>query len=174
MHPPVARHDDTVENYHGTLVADPYRWLEDPTAADTLEWVEAQNAITEDYLASIPARTLLCERMTALWNYPKYSAPFRKGKYYFYVKNDGLQNQAVVYYQERLQGPSCVVIDPNTLSEDGTTALVTQAYSRDGSLLVYGLSVHGSDLQDLHIREVESGVEYPEVIKWGRFPSVAW
>ena len=174
MHIPLARRDDTVENYHGTLVADPYRWLEDPAAPDTLEWVEAQNAITEDYLASIPVRASLRERMTALWNYPRYSVPSHEGRYYFYSKNDGLQNQAVIYRQDSLQGPSSVVIDPNTLSEDGTTALVTQAYSRDGSLLVYGLSVHGSDLQDLRIRQVESGVEYPEVIRWGRFPSVAW
>ncbi|HEY6539830.1 MAG TPA: prolyl oligopeptidase family serine peptidase, partial [Ktedonobacteraceae bacterium] len=174
MHIPLARRDDTVENYHGTLVADPYRWLENPAAADTLEWVEAQNAITEDYLASISARASLRDRMTALWNYPKYSVPSHEGEYYFYSKNDGLQNQGVLYRQESLQGPSSLVIDPNTLSEDGTTALVTQYYSKDGTLLVYGLSVHGSDLQELHIRQVESGAEYPEVIQWGRFPSVAW
>ena len=174
MHGPLARRDDTVDNYHGTLVADPYRWLEDPTAADTLEWVEAQNAITENYLAKIPARTALRDRMTALWDYPKYSVPSHKGKYYFYSKNDGLQNQSVLYHQESLQGESNLVIDPNTLSEDGTTALVTQSFSKDGTLLVYGLSAHGSDLQELHIRQVESGVEYAEVIQWGRFPSVAW
>ena len=174
MQYPLARRDDTVENYHGTLVADPYRWLEDAAAPDTLAWVEAQNAITEEYLAGIPVRASLRERMTALWNYPKYSVPSHEGKYYFYSKNDGLQNQGVLYRQESLHGPSSVVIDPNTLSEDGTIALVTQAYSRDGTLLVYGLSVHGSDLQDLHIRQVESGVEYPEVLQWGRFPSVAW
>ncbi len=112
--------------------------------------------------------------MTALWNYPKYSVPSHKGTYYFYSKNDGLQNQSVLYRQESLQGESTLVIDPNTLSEDGTTALVTQSFSKDGTLLVYGLSRHGSDLQELHIRQVESGVEYAEVIQWGRFPSVAW
>ncbi len=170
----LARRDDTVDNYHGTLVADPYRWLEDPAASDTLEWVEAQNAFTEDYLASIPARAALRDRMTALWDYPKYSVPSHKGKYYFYSKNDGLQNQSVLYRQESLQGPSKLVIDPNTLSEDGTIALVTQSFSKDGELLVYGLSRHGSDLQELYIRQVESGIEYGEVIQWGRFPSVAW
>ncbi len=174
MHEPLARRDDTVDNYHGTLVADPYRWLEDPAAPDTLAWVEAQNAITEDYLAKIPARAALRDRMTALWDYPKYSVPSHKGKYYFYSKNDGLQNQSVLYRQESLQGPSNLMIDPNILSEDGTTALVTQSFSKDGELLVYGLSRHGSDLQELHIRQVESGVEYVEVIHWGRFPSVAW
>ncbi len=174
MHGPLAHRDDTVDNYHGTQVADPYRWLEDPAAPDTLAWVEAQNAITEDYLAKIPACATLRNRMTALWNYPKYSVPSREGKYYFYSKNDGLQNQSVLYRQENLLGPSSLVIDPNTLSQDGTTALVTQSYSKDGELLVYGLSVHGSDLQELHIRQVESGVEYAEVIQWGRFPSVAW
>jgi prolyl oligopeptidase len=174
MYVPLAHRDDTVEDYHGTLVADPYRWLEDPAAPDTLAWVEAQNAITEDYLAATPARSALLARMTALWNYPRYSVPFKKGRYYFYSKNDGLQNQSVLYRQESLQGASTLVIDPNTLSEDGTTALVTQSFSKDGTLLVYGLSQHGSDLQELHIRQVESGVEYPEVILWGRFPSVAW
>src|ERR1700719_4461181 len=129
MHGLRARRDDTLDNYHGTLVADPYRWLEDPAAPDTLAWVEAQNAITEDYLAAIPTRAALRERMTALWNYPKYSVPSREGKYYFYSKNDGLQNQFVLYRQESLQGPSTLVIDPNTLSEDGTTALVTPSYS---------------------------------------------
>jgi prolyl oligopeptidase len=174
MNMSLAHRDDTVDNYHGTLVADPYRWLEDPAAPDTLAWVEAQNTITEDYLAKIPARAALLDRMTALWDYPKYSVPSKKSKYYFYSKNDGLQNQSVLYRQESLQGPSSLVIDPNTLSEDGTTALVTQSFSRDGELLVYGLSLHGSDLQELHIRQVESGVEYAEVIHWGRFPSVAW
>src|SRR5450759_3414358 len=140
MHGPLAHRDDTVDNYHGTQVADPYRWLEDPAAPDTLAWVEAQNAITEDYLAKIPACATLRNRMTALWNYPKYSVPSREGKYYFYSKNDGLQNQSVLYRQENLLGPSSLVIDPNTLSQDGTTALVTQSYSKDGELLVYGLS----------------------------------
>lgn len=174
MHGPLAHRDDTVDTYHGTPVADPYRWLEDAAAPDTLAWVEAQNAISEEYLAAIPAQAALRERMTALWNYPKYSVPSHKGTYYFYSKNDGLQNQSVLYRQERLQGTSTLVIDPNTLSEDGTTALVTQSFSRDGTLLVYGLSRHGSDLQELHIRQVESGVEYAEVIHRGRFPSVAW
>ncbi|HEV7234727.1 MAG TPA: prolyl oligopeptidase family serine peptidase, partial [Ktedonobacteraceae bacterium] len=174
MNVPFAHRDDTITDYHGTQVADPYRWLEDPAAPDTLAWVEAQNAITEDYLAALPVRAALRERMTALWNYPKASVPSKKGQYYFYSKNDGLQNQSVLYRQESLRGASTLVIDPNTLSEDGTTALVTQSFSKDGTLLVYGLSQHGSDLQELHIREVESGNEYAEVIKWGRFPSVAW
>ena len=104
MHGLLAHRDDTVDNYHGTPVADPYRWLEDPAAPDTLAWVEAQNAISEDYLAAIPAQAALRERMTALWNYPKYSVPSHKGKYYFYSKNGGLQNQSVLYRQERLQG----------------------------------------------------------------------
>lgn len=171
---PIAHRDDTIDDYHGTLVADPYRWLENPAAPETLAWVEAENTIAEQYLAAIPVRETLRARLTALWNYPKYSAPCKKGRHYFYSKNDGLQNQSVLYRQENLQDQSFVVIDPNTLSEDGTTALVTQSFSKDGSLLTYGLSQHGSDLQELHIRQVESGVEYAEVIKWGRFPSVAW
>ena len=184
MQMPIARRDDTVDDYHGTIVADPYRWLEDAAAPDTLAWIEAQNAITEQYFAAIPAhrgqidRASIRARITALWNYPKYSAPFKKGEYYFYSKNDGLQNQSVLYRQSvgaSFSAPDAtVVIDPNTLSEDGTTALATFAFSKDGSLLTYGLSVHGSDWQELRIRQVESGVDYPELIRWGRFPSVAW
>src|SRR6266567_505037 len=153
---PSARRDDVIEDYHGVKVADPYRWLEDPAAPDTLAWVEAQNAITEQYIASIPAREGIRTRMTALWDYPKYSVPSKKGAHYFFSKNSGLQNQSVLYKQDSLQDEAKVVIDPNILSEDGTTALITQSFSKDGTLLAYGLSEHGSDWQEIRMREVEN------------------
>ena len=171
---PAARRDDTIEDYHGVKVADPYRWLEEPAAPETLAWVEAQNAITEQYMATIAAREGIRARMTALWDYPKYSVPNKKGAYYFFSKNSGLQNQSVLYKQDSLQDEAKVVIDPNILSEDGTTALITQSFSKDGTLLAYGLSQHGSDWQEIRMREVENGIDYPEVIHWCKFSGIAW
>ena len=171
---PVARRGDVVEDYHGTRVADPYRWLEDAASPETLAWVEGQNAVTQAYLSSLPQRRQIEARMTALWNYPKYSVPYKEGSYYFYSKNDGLQNQYVLYRQQSLDGESSVLIDPNALSEDGTTSLTTEAPSRDGTLLAYGLSRHGSDWQEIRIRQVESGADYPEVIRWCRYSGIAW
>jgi prolyl oligopeptidase len=169
-----ARRDDVIEDYHGTMVADPYRWLENPTSAGTLNWVEAQNAATWQYISAIPARKKIQERMTALWDYPKYSVPVKRGDRYFFHKNTGLQNQSVLYMQHTLQGEAVVVIDPNTLSEDGTTALTNQALSKDGELLAYGISSGGSDWQEIKIRQVDNGTDYPEVIRWCKFSSIAW
>src|SRR5579871_2197579 len=173
-HPPIARRDTVVDNYHGTPVADPYRWLEDPVSPETMAWVEGQNEVSSAYFASIPARERIQARLTALWNYPKYSVPVKKGETYFYSKNDGLQNQSVIYRQRTLDGESSVVLDPNTLSEDGTAALSTTVASYDGTLLAYGVSLHGSDWQEIHIRRVESGEEFPEVLHWSKFSGIAW
>lgn len=173
-YPPIARRDTVADNYHGTPVADPYRWLEDPTSSETLAWVEGQNEVSSAYFASIPARAQIQARLTALWNYPKYSVPVKKGETYVYSKNDGLQNQSVIYRQHTLDGESSVVLDPNTLSEDGTAALSTTEASYDGTLLAYGVSLHGSDWQEIHIRRVESGEEYPEVLRWCKFSGIAW
>ncbi len=129
MHDLFARRDDVIEDYNGTKVADPYRWLENPASADTLAWVETQNAITSQYISAIPARAKIQARMTALWDYPKYSVPVKRGDRYFFHKNTGLQDQSVLYRQDTLQGEAVVVIDPNTFSEDGTAALTNQAYS---------------------------------------------
>ena len=171
---PIAHRGDVVDDYHGTIVADPYRWLEDASSSETLTWVEGQNAVTREYLASIPQRQAIQARMTALWNYPKYTVPYKEGDYYFFSKNDGLQNQYVLYRQTALQGESTIVIDPNTLSEDGTTSLTNEATSKDGTLLAYGLSRHGSDWQEIHIRDIASGADYPEVIQWCRYSGIAW
>ena len=174
MKPPVAHRDHVVEHYHGVPVADPYRWLEQADAPETRAWVDEQNAYTEAFLGAIPAREQIRARLTQLWNYPRYSAPVKKGARYFFSKNSGLQNQAVLYRQDSLQGEALVVIDPNTLSEDGTSALTTQAFSKDGSMLVYGVSLHGSDWQELHIRRIESGEDAPETIRWCKFSSIGW
>jgi len=134
------RQDNIIENYHGALVADPYRWLEDPTSAETLAWVEAQNAATADYLAQIPARASIKASLTGLWDYPKYSAPQKQGNRYFFTKNTGLQNQANLYLQETLAGEPIAILDPNTLSDDGAVALTNVSPSEDGKLLAYSLS----------------------------------
>lgn len=174
MKPPVTRRDNVVENYHGTPVADPYRWLEDASSPETLAWVEAQNAVTEEFLASIPQREQLRQRLTQIWNYPKYSVPIKRGEHYFFTYNSGLQNQAVLYGQESLQSEPRQILDPNTFSEDGTAALTTSTFSKDGSLLTYGISYSGSDWQELHVRRVSDLTDYHEVIRWCRFSSIAW
>jgi prolyl oligopeptidase len=171
---PFTRRDDIIDDYHGTKVADPYRWLENPSSEDTLDWVEAQNALMSSYIAAIPARDKIQARMANLWDYPKYSVPSKRGGRYFYSKNTGLQSQSVLYMQQTLQSEAAVVIDPNTFSEDGTVALTNQALSKDGKLIAYGVSSGGSDWQEIKIRQVDSGIDFPEVIRWCKFSSIAW
>ncbi len=171
---PTAKTVDVVENYHGTKIADPYRWMEDLDSPELATWVEAENKVTFSFLESIPERPKIKERLTQLWNYPRYGVPFKQGSRYFFSKNDGLQNQSVVYMQERLDGESKVLIDPNTLSTDGTVALSTASLSHDGSLYAYGISQSGSDRQEIHIRNVTTGKDYDDVIKWCKFASIAW
>ena len=171
---PVAKKADVVDDYHGTKVADPYRWLEDADAEDTRAWVEAENKITFDFIRSSPAYEKTKQRLTRLWNYEKYSAPFKKGSRYFFSKNDGLQNQSVFYMQHSLDAEPVVVIDPNLFSKDGTVALSGLALSEDGSLLAYGISRSGSDRQEYHIRRVDDGKKFDEVIRWCKFAGIAW
>jgi prolyl oligopeptidase len=171
---PKAERLPLVEDYHGTKVPAPYRWLEADDSPETLAWTKAQNALTHSFLDSTGLTQGLAERLTTLWNFPKYSAPARKGSAYFFSKNDGLQNQSVLYVQDSLADEPRVLLDPNTLSADGTTALSGGAISPDGKLLAYGLSVHGSDGQEFHIRKVSVGADYPEVIKWCKFSGIAW
>src|SRR6266704_2766426 len=141
---PPARQSDVVDDYHGTRVPDPYRWLEDPDSPESRAWIEAQNRLTAVYLAEIPARATIRQRLTKLWNYPKYGAPFRKAGRYFFLKNDGLQNQSVLYKQASLEATPETLLDPNILSEDGTVALSTLAVSDNGRLLAYGTAASGS------------------------------
>lgn len=172
-YPPV-RVDNVVDDYFGTKVPDPYRWLEDPDSPETQAWVEAENKLTYGFINSIPAREKIKARLTQLWNYPRYSVPYKKGGRYFFSKNDGLQNQSVLYMQESLEGEPVTVIDPNTFSPDGTVALTAQAYSENGKLLAYGISRSGSDQQEIKILNIDTGKEYDEVLKWCRFSSIAW
>src|SRR5207302_261750 len=154
---PPAPKSDVVDDYHGTKVPDPYRGLEDPDAPATRAWIEAENRLTEAYLAGIPARERIRERLRRLWDYPKYGAPFHKAGRYFYFKNDGLQNQSVLYTQAALTADPAVLLDPNLLSADGTVALSTLAVSDDGRLVAYGTSASGSDWEEFRVRDVATG-----------------
>lgn len=165
---------DHVDTYHGIAVADPYRWLEDPDSDATRAWVEAQNQVTFDYLAGIPTRNAIRERLTHLWNYAKYSAPFKQGSRYFYFKNDGLQNQSVLYTLTHLDGDPVVLLDPNTLSDDGTVALSGMAISEDGKYLAYGTSASGSDWQEWRVRDIESGQDLADHLQWIKFSGASW
>ncbi len=171
---PPTRKGDVVDDYHGTKVPDPYRWLEDVDSPETLAWVEAENRLTFGYLEQIPERSAIQRRLTALWDYPKYGAPFQKGGRYFFFKNSGLQNQAVLYTQDSLTAEPEVLLDPNTLSADGTVALSTLEVSEDGRLLVYGTSASGSDWQEFRVREIASRADRPDHLRWIKFSSAAW
>lgn len=171
---PQARKGDTVDDYHGTRVADPYRWLEDVDSDETRRWVEAENALTFSYLDEIPERDAIRARLTSLWDYPKYGAPFKKGGRYFFFKNDGLQNQSVLYVQASLAGTPAVLIDPNTLSEDGTVALSSLEVSPDGRYVAYSTSASGSDWQTFHVRDVETKQDLADELRWVKFSGAAW
>jgi prolyl oligopeptidase len=171
---PEAKKVDVTDEYHGKKIADPYRWLEDPDGDDTVEWVEAENALTRSYVDSYAGREGIVQWFTNIWNYPRYSLPYKHGDRYFFSKNDGLQNQSVVYMQKSLDGKASVVIDPNELSEDGTVALGNSEYSQDGTLLAYGLSGSGSDWQKIYVREIDKGKDFEEVLEWCKFSSIAW
>src|SRR5256884_4306123 len=171
---PAARKSDVVDDYHGTRVPDPYRWLEDPDSPESRAWIEAENRLTAAYLAEIPARGTIRERLTKVWNYPKYGAPFRKARRYFFFKNDGLQNQSVLYKQASLTADPETLLDPNLLSEDGTVALSTMAVSDDGRLLAYGTSASGSDWEEFRVRDVAQGRDLSDYLKWIKFSGASW
>ncbi len=164
---------NVIDNYHGTNVADPYRWLEDDND-ETADWVRAQNRLTEGYLAEVEERQAIRERLTALWDFPRRSIPIKAGDNYFFSRNDGLQNQSVYCVQKGLDGEARVLIDPNTFSDDGTVALSNATPSRDGKWLAYATSEAGSDWQAIKIRDVESGEDLPETIRWAKFHEIAW
>ena len=171
---PPAAEDDVQDDYHGTIVRDPYRWLEDPDSEQTREWVAAQNVLTENFLARVPVRDEIRNRLTQLWDYEKYSAPRQRGPYLFFQKNEGLQNQPVLYRQEGPDGEPQVLLDPNNLSDDGTVALVNYFPTPDGRLLAFALSASGSDWQEIHIVETETLEKYDEVIRFVKFTNAAW
>ncbi|HIE95629.1 MAG TPA: S9 family peptidase [Fuerstia sp.] len=168
----VPQHDD----FHGTKVDDPYRWLEDDVreSKDVAAWVEAQNKLTFDYLKTIPGRDNIEERITELWNYEKISAPSKEGGRYYFFRNDGLQNQSVLYVQKTLDDEPRILIDPNTWSKDGTVALSGSEFSDDGKYGAYGIQDGGSDWRTWRIMEVESGKLLDDELKWIKFSSIAW
>lgn len=179
VYPPSPR-GEVVDTYHGTKVADPYRWLEaadEPGSAEwpkVQAWIEAQNKLTFGYLESIPQRGAIKERLTKLWNYERYGTPSKEGGRYFFSKNDGLQNQSVLYTVDRIDGVPRVLLDPNTLAKDGTVALAGTRVSDDGKLLAYGIAEAGSDWNTWKVRDIETGVDLADEIRWVKFGGASW
>jgi len=171
---PQTKKVDHVDTYHGVSVPDPYRWLEDDRSVETAAWVEAQNAVTFAHLETIPFRAALTARLEQLFNYPKFSEPVRRGTTYFFSKNDGLQNQAVLYRQQGLDGAPEVLLDPNTLSPDGTTRLGVFSVSKDGALAIYGLSQGGSDWLEYRVLDVATRQPLEDVVEWVKVSGAAW
>ena len=171
---PLTRTVDHVDDYHGTKVPDPYRWLEDAAAPEVRAWVEAQNARTEEFLAGIADREPLRKRLTELWDFERFGVPRKEGSRLFYSRNDGLQDQSVLWVQDAPGAAPRVLLDPNGLSKDGTVALVQWEPSRDGSLLAYGLSSAGSDWVEWRVREVASGKDRPDHLRWSKFSGLSW
>jgi prolyl oligopeptidase len=165
---------DQVDDYHGTKVADPYRGLEDTDSADTRAWIESENKLTFQYLDQIPYRHAIHERLMKLWNYERYGVPEQQGGRYFYQHNTGLQNQNILLVADSLNAEPRVLLDPNTLSSDGTVALVGHAVSDDGKLLAYGTAASGSDWMEWRVRDVDTGKDLPDLIKWVKFSGASW
>ncbi|WP_436484258.1 prolyl oligopeptidase family serine peptidase [Chitinophaga sp. ARDCPP14] len=171
---PESKKVDTIDNYHGTPIADPYRWLEDDHSPETKAWVDAQNKVTENYLSNIPFRAEIRKRLEELWNYPKNGAPAKHGNYYYFFKNDGLQNQSVLYRSATLGGTPEVFLDPNKLSAAGTTALGSMSFSKDGKYFAYLLSKAGSDWQEGYVINVETRQLLPDKLEWVKFSGLSW
>jgi uncharacterized protein (DUF885 family) len=171
---PSAHRGDQVDDYHGTKIADPYRWLEEADSAETKAWVAAENDVTFGYLKKLPQREPLRRRLTELWNFERYSAPAHRGGRYFFERNDGLQNQGVLYVAKGLNAEPRVLIDPNTFSNDGTVALAATAISEDGKLIAYATSGGGSDWREWHVRDVDTGKDRDDRIEWSKFSGAAW
>lgn len=166
----IAQHDD----YFGTHIDDPYRWLEEDTADEVARWVVEQNNLTQQYLNDIEVREVIKNRLTATWNYPKYSSPFKKGDYYFYFLNDGLKNQSILFRQKGLTGKPEVFLDPNEFSADGTVSLSGLSFSHDNKYCTYSISKSGSDWQEMFVKEVVSGKLLKDKIDWTKFGGAAW
>ena len=171
---PAAARGTQVDVYHGASIADPYRWLEDTDSPETKAWVQAENRLTDSFLATIPERSAIKDKLTLLWNYARYSAPFKEGGRYFFFQNTGLQNQSVLYVQDGKNAKPRMLLDPNLLSSDGTVALSDQAASDDGRYLAYSISASGSDWQELRVRDVNNARDLTDTVKWVKFSNIAW
>lgn len=171
---PVTAKQDQVDDYFGTQVADPYRWLEDDTSAQTAEWVKAQNEVTFAFLEQIPYRQKIQERLTKIWDYPKVSAPYKEGGRYYFARNNGLQNQFVQFSKETLDGEERMVLDPNTFSEDGTVSLTNFSPSEDGKYIGYGISRGGSDWNEFFVMNAGDLQKLDDHLKWIKFSGISW
>src|SRR5688500_17214705 len=173
---PDTKRIEHVDEYHGTKVPDSYRWLEEDVreSEQVAEWVKAQNEVTFGYLESIPQREAIRNRLTELWNYEKFSSPSKVGGKYFFLKNDGLQNQDVLYVQSSLSAEPRLLIDPNTWSKDGTIALSGLEVSEDGRWLAYGVAQAGSDWKSWRVLEIDTGKLLDEELKWVKFSEPTW
>lgn len=172
---PVSRKDESIiDDYHGTKVADPYRWLEDDNSEETKAWVKAQNEVTFGFLKGIPKREQIAKRLKKAWNYERTGIPFEHGGKWFYNRNSGLQNQSVLYVTDALDADARVLLDPNTLSKEGTTSLTETAPSEDGQWLVYGISKAGSDWQEFRVKNIATGKDTEDLIEWVKFSGASW
>jgi len=171
---PETKKSEVIDTIHGIKIPDPYRWLEDDNAEDTKAWVKAQNDVTFGYLDKIPERDAIKKRLTELWNYERFSTPFKEGGRYFFSRNDGLQNQSVIYTMKKLDDEPRVLLDPNTLSEDGTVALSGYSISDDGNFFAYGVSDGGSDWQTYRVRDIATGKDLSDKIEWIKFSGASW
>ena len=171
---PTTKRQDVVDDYFGTKVKDPYRWLEDDNAADTKLWVAAQNAVTDAYLAGIPQRGPIRDRLTQVWNYERFTATSKHGKHYFYMRNSGLQPQSVLYVTDDPATEGRVLLDPNSMSKDGTVALSGMGFSDDGRLLAYAIADAGSDWQIWRVRDVETGKDLADEVRWAKFSGASF
>ena len=171
---PEAKKGDVVDNYFGTEIADPYRWLEDDNSEETKAWVDAENAVTASYLDKIPFRNAMKERLEKLWNYPKTGTPFKKGDNWYFYKNDGLQAQSVLYTMKTLDNEASIFIDPNKFSEDGTIALAGLSFSKNGKYCAYSISKGGSDWNEIFVMDVESKTLLDDHIQWVKFSGINW
>jgi len=171
---PQAKPGAQVDDYHGVKVSDPYRWLEDTDSADTHAWVDAENKLTFSYLDQIPYRKAIQGRLTKLWNYERFNAPEQEGGRYFFEHNNGLQNQNVLLAAESFNAEPRVLLDPNLLSSDGTIAVSDTAISDDGKLMAYSLATSGSDWNEWHVRDVDTGKDLPDLVKWVKFAGASW
>jgi prolyl oligopeptidase len=171
---PGAKRSDQVDDFFGTKVADPYRWLENADAPETSAWVEAENKVTFAYLRGIPERDRIKKRLTAIWNYERYGTPSRKGPYYIFTRNTGLQRQSVVFKAKSLDATPEVLLDPNTLSADGTVALRGLSITDDGKYAAYSISASGSDWMEWHVRDVATSKDLSDSIRWSKFSGAAW
>ncbi|HVQ28547.1 MAG TPA: S9 family peptidase, partial [Vicinamibacteria bacterium] len=172
-YPPV-KQGDVVDDYHGTKVKDPYRWLEDLASPETKAFIEAENALSSSVLQGIGARAGLEKRLTALWNYPRTAVPVREGGRLFYRKNSGLEKQSPLFVRDAASGAPRILVDPNALSPDGSLAFAQSAPSPDGRYLAYGLSEGGADWQVVRVRDVATGRDLDDRIDWFRFSAISW